>query len=79
MGSVVNKLQLLRKLTSTTDASITPEEWGIANEGKSTKSFTSLHYTLFILFRLGLCWRTTFLCLPHPEQDYFQYRSQGPS
>ena len=56
MGSVVNKLQLLRKLTSTTDASITPEERKIANEGKSTKSFTSLNYTLFILSRLGLCW-----------------------
>ena len=33
-----------------------PEEWKIANEGKSTKSFTSLNYTLFILLRLGLCW-----------------------
>ena len=47
MGSVVDKLLLLRKLTSTTDASTTPEEWGIANKGKSTKSFTSLKDTLF--------------------------------
>ena len=52
----MDKLQLLRKLTSTTAASITPEEWGIANRGKSTKSLTPLNYTLFIFPRLGLCW-----------------------
>ena len=79
MGSVVDKLQLLWKLTSTTDASTTPEEWGIANKGKSTKSSTSLHYTLFILLRLGLCWWTMLWYLPHPQRDYFQHSSHGPS
>ena len=55
MGSVVDKFQLLRKLTATTDASTTLEEWGIANKGKFTKSFTSLNYVLLILVRHGLC------------------------
>ena len=45
----MDELQPLRKMTSTRDASTTPEEWGITNEGKSTKSFTSLNYILFIL------------------------------
>ena len=52
----MDKLRLLRKLKSTTDASTTPEEWGIANRGKSTKSFASLNCAFFILLRLGLCW-----------------------
>ena len=51
----MDKLQPLRKITSTRDASTTPEERGIVNEGKSTKSFSSLNYTLFILLRHGLC------------------------
>ena len=51
----MDKLQPLRIMTSIRDASTTPEEWGIANEGKSTKSFTSLNYTLFILLRHGSC------------------------
>ena len=55
MSLVVDKLQPLRKMTTTRDASKTPEEWEIANQGKSTKSFTSLNYTLFILLRHGLC------------------------
>ena len=37
-----DKLQPLRKRTSTRDANTTSEERGIANGGKSTKSFTSL-------------------------------------
>ena len=51
----MDKLQSLRKMTSPRDACTTPEEWGIANEGKSTKSFTSLNCTLFILLVHGLC------------------------
>ena len=76
MGSVVDKLLLLRKLTSTTDLSTIPEERGIANKGKSTNSFTSLKDTLLILLRHGLSTKHSFL--PHPERDYFQHRSQGP-
>ena len=47
-SSVVDKLLPWRKMTSTRDASTTSEEKGIANEGYSTKSFTSLNYTLLV-------------------------------
>ena len=48
MSSVVDNLQSWRRLTSTRDASTTPEERGIANEGYFTKSFTSLNCTLLV-------------------------------
>lgn len=38
MSSVVDKLKPWTKMTSTRDASTTPEERRIANDGQSTKS-----------------------------------------